>query len=134
MRISMTIAIAALALVGCTGERDTSSTSAPATSTAQPAATATKSGPVAVPAQYSEGGGFSGAFYGEALQDGRIYLFGQKKTFEDFLVTKQPIITKSKTFIGAGPNYETVIAETDKESPAMTERVLKQFKKRYGLN
>jgi hypothetical protein len=85
------------------------------------------------PGSYQEGGAFK-AFYGEELHENRIYLFGQKPAYDSFAATHQIDITKAKTFVGEGPNRETVIVQTDKDAPQMTDRVYQQFKKRYGLN
>ncbi len=85
------------------------------------------------PGSYVEKGAFS-PFYAEELHDGRIYLFGQQKTHEAFMKSKEPNPLKIKSFIKRGPNRETVIVETDKEAPTMGDRLWKQFQTRYGLS
>lgn len=46
-------------------------------------------------------------FYGEVLRDGRFYVFGEWKDFQDYLAHKE--VTFTFTEIGTGPKGETVI-------------------------
>jgi hypothetical protein len=48
-----------------------------------------------------------GAFYGEVVRDGRYYVFGEWKDFQDYLTHKE--VTFTYTEIGTGPKGETVI-------------------------
>ncbi len=116
---AVVFAIAIIAFAGCGGS------SADARQAAAPGVKPT-------PGSYVEKSAFS-PFYAEELHDGRIYLFGQQKTHEAFLKTKEPNPLKIKSFIKRGPNRETVIVETDKEAPTMGDRLWKQFQTRYGL-
>jgi hypothetical protein len=122
---------AALAvMVGCTDDRTaaTSTPSAPATSAAP-----------ATPGSYQIGGGFS-PFYGEEVHDNRLYVFGSKKTWEDFVKTKEMNPMNSRRLIGKGPligqgpQRMTIILETTKDEPAKDKRIIKTVSERYQLS
>jgi len=85
-----------------------------------------------VPGNHVEGGGFA-PFYAEILHEKRIYLFGTKATHDAFMAAKELNPLKARMLIAKGPGRETVVVETDKDSPQMTKRLLNQFKSRYGL-
>jgi len=114
---------AAIALTtGCGGEtRSTNTNATPAT-----------------PGSYQEGGGLS-KFYAEELHDNRLYVFGSKKTWEDFVKTKEmnPLFSKrligKGPVVGAGPQRMTIIVETTKDEPAKDKRILKTVAERYNL-
>ena len=72
-------------------------------------------------------------YYGEELHDGRIYVFGTRKAHDDFKASHEPNVLNSKTLIKQGPNRETVILQTDKDVPVMTERILRVFRERWNL-
>ena len=117
-------------MVGCTDDRtaSTSTPSAPATSAAP-----------ATPGSYQIGGGFS-PFYAEEVHENRLYVFGSKKTWEDFVKTKEmnPINSKrligKGPMIGQGPQRMTMILETTKDEPAKDKRILKTVSERYQLS
>lgn len=106
----------ALVLAGCSGD------SARAPDGAKP-----------TPGSYSEGGGLS-KYYAEELHEKRIYIFGTKAAHEKFMASKDMNPLASKTMVGEGPNRETIVVQAEKDQPAMTDRIVGTFKKRYGLN
>lgn len=92
--------------------------------------------PVTIPADgtvYTTGGGMS-LFYGEMYHDGRFYVYGDKKSFNEFLATKSANPTTTKSFIGQGPDRKTLVVQADKDQPQMTTRLVEQIRSRYGLN
>jgi hypothetical protein len=86
----------------------------------------------ATPGSFQMGGGLS-PFYGEELHEGRLYVFGTKKKWEEFQVTKDMDPLNSRRLIGAGPNKMTLIVETTKDEPAKDKRILKTVAERYNL-
>ena len=114
---------AALALSGCGDSRTTSAT--PATP--------------ATPGSYQAGGTAFTPFYGEEVHDGRLHVFGSKKTWEDFQKTKEMNPLNSKRLIGKGPvigegpQRMTIIVETTKDEPAKDKRILQTVAERYHL-
>jgi len=90
------------------------------------------------PGSYHEGGGLS-KFYAEELHDNRLYVFGSKKTWENFQMTKEmnPLFSKrligKGPVVGAGPQRMTIIVETTKDEPAKDKRILKTVAERYNL-
>ncbi|MBA2482427.1 MAG: hypothetical protein H0V44_17325 [Planctomycetes bacterium] len=116
--IQVIIPVLAVLLAGCGGD-------------SRPTAAA-GDGAKAVPGSYSDGGGLS-RYYGEELHEKRIYVFGTKDMHNAFKATHTVDPTKSKSFIGEGPNRETVVVQAEKDQPAMTARLLESFKKRYAL-
>jgi hypothetical protein len=114
---------AVLALAGCGDSRSAGTT--PATP--------------ATPGSYQVGGNGFTPFYGEEVHDGRLHVFGTKKTWEDFLKTKEMNPLNSKRLIGkgpvvgAGPQRMTIIVETTKDEPAKDKRILKTVAERYNL-
>lgn len=111
---------------GCGGgDRPTSTatqaSAAPATATAAPSTE-----------PYTEGGSLQ-PFYGEVFHEGRYYLFGTKLALNKFLAAREPDPLKIKSFIGKGPNRTTIVAQTDKDVPAMTMRLVNQLRKRHNL-
>lgn len=115
--------VAVLALTGCGDSRTTSAT--PATP--------------ATPGSYQVGGTAFTPFYGEEVHDGRLHVFGTKKTWEDFVKTKEMNPLNSKRLIGkgpvvgAGPQRMTIIVETTKDEPAKDKRILHTVAERYNL-
>jgi hypothetical protein len=108
----------------------------------RPAASATPATPAAAatPGSYQEGGTAFTPFYGEEVHDGRLYVFGTKKTWEKFVATKDMDPLNSKRMIGkgpvvgAGPQRMTIIVETTKDEPAKDKRILQTVAKRYNLS
>lgn len=110
---------------------------APIAAAEAPAAIAGASAPAPAAeetAVHSEGGTFK-PFYGEVLHAKRWYLFGTKQEFATFRESGWAEMNpmKSKMFIGKGPKRATVVIETDKDAPRMTERLMKQFRARHDL-
>ncbi len=89
-----------------------------------------QAGGEAKPGRYAEKSAFA-PLYAEEVKDGRIYLFGTNPAHDAFVATQEVEITKSKTFIGLGPNRETVIVQTDKDAPEMARRLVKRFHERW---
>lgn len=105
-----------------------------AAETAAPAAAAPAAAPAADETTLHTEGGALRPFYAEVKHHGRYYLFGSKPVFARFRDSgyePNPLI--SKMFIGKGPQRATVVAQTDKETPEMTERLMRQFRARHGL-
>lgn len=123
-------------MVGCTDDRSAASSTSPApTASATPAASAAP----ATPGSYQVGGGFS-PFYGEEVHDNRLYVFGSKKTWEEFVKTKEMNPLNSRRLIGKGPligqgpQRMTIILETTKDEPVKDKRILKTVSARYQLS
>lgn len=75
-------------------------------------------------------------FYGEVFHENRFYLFGTKPEFARFVgqeEKKEANPLKSKMMIGKGPKRETIVVETNKEVPGMSDRLVAQFRKRYAI-
>jgi hypothetical protein len=91
------------------------------------------------PGSYQTGGGLS-PFYAEEVHDGRLHVFGSKKTWEEFQKTKEmnPLTSKRMIgkgpLIGTGPQRMTIIVETTKDEPAKDKRILKTVAERYNLS
>jgi hypothetical protein len=74
------------------------------------------------------------------VHENRLYVFGSKKTWEDFVKTKEmnPINSKrligKGPMIGQGPQRMTMILETTKDEPAKDKRILKTVSDRYQLS
>ncbi len=106
-----------------------------ACSESRPAANATPP----TPGSYQTGGGLS-PFYAEEVHDGRLHVFGSKKSWEDFQKTKEmnPLASKrligKGPLVGAGPQRMTMIVETTKDEPAKDKRILKTVAERYNLS
>ncbi len=71
-------------------------------------------------------------YYAEEQRDGRIYVFGAKKSHEAFKAGAG--LEVSKRFIGAGPGGETVILEAKDKLPEMTARLIATFSKNHGIS
>ncbi|MDP4029038.1 MAG: hypothetical protein Q8P42_08740 [Gallionella sp.] len=71
-------------------------------------------------------------FYGEVLRNGRFYVFGEWKDFQDYLAHKE--VTFTFTEIGTGPKGETVVyalnSKTKKQGrPVALIEAFKQLRK-----
>jgi hypothetical protein len=128
---------------GCDGD-SRASAPAPAAAPAVAAAGGAPAQAAAVaatpkPGSFQQGGGFS-PFYAEEVHDGRLYVFGSKKTWEDFVTSKEMNPMNSKRLIGKGPLVDqgparmTMIVETTKDEPAKDKRILKTVAERYHLS
>ena len=59
-------------------------------------------------------------------------MFGTEKSHKSFKDTEQvPII--AKTFIGAGPDGQTVVFEADAKASELQDRLRSQFESRHGV-
>ncbi len=140
------ILVAAGLLAGC-GDEARSTASAPAvvptrvTAPAPPAAAGTEApkadaskevSKVTVPATFVESSMFK-PFYGEVLHEKRLYLFGNKFRYDAFMATKEVSELFHKKLIGEGPNRMTLVVETDKDAPQMSDRIIARCKAHYGL-
>jgi len=111
------VIILALTLVGCGGSSDRAASTPP------------------TPGVHSEGGSMA-PFYGEVFHENRFYLFGTKPEFAKFTAQsekKEANPLKSKMMIGKGPKRETIVVETSKDVPGMSDRLVAQFRTRYGI-
>lgn len=70
------------------------------------------------------------AFYSEVALDGRIYVLGQEKSAKAFATSRH--LTTTKTFVGGGPNRETVVFEVDDKQPELLGRLLTSFDAAHG--
>jgi hypothetical protein len=70
------------------------------------------------------------SFYAEAEHEARLYIFGTTKTWNQFQATKE--MPYGITFIGAGPNGQTVKIEADAKDVALENRLRKEYEKRHG--
>ena len=119
---SITAALAAILFTGCGESRPSAA-----------------NGEMPKPGSYQQGGGIS-PFYAEELVDGRLYVFGSKKTWEKFIATKDMDPMNSKRLIGkgplidAGPKRMTLIVETTKDEPAKDKRIIATVANRYNLS
>lgn len=92
------------------------------------------------PGSYQTGGTAFAPFYAEEVHDGRLNVFGSKKTWEEFQTSKEmnPLASKrligKGPVIGAGPQRMTIIYETSKDEPAKDKRILKTVAERYNLS
>jgi hypothetical protein len=68
-------------------------------------------------------------FYREITHDGRIYVVGSKESYADFLNAHH--LPYCKTYIGKGPNRETVIFELDKKDESLLKRLVEQYNQKY---
>ncbi len=116
MRHLAAIAAIAIIVTGCGPSRVAS---------ASPAA-------ISESAAYAEGGMVQ-PFYGEVVHEKRVYLFGNRLTYEQFIESKHPNPLVSKTLIGKGPKRMTTVIETDKEASQMSDRLFAQMRQRYEL-
>ena len=69
-------------------------------------------------------------FYAEVEHEGRLYVFGTSKVWNQFQTTKE--MPYGITFIGAGPEGQTVTIEADSKDLALENRVRKEYEKRHG--
>lgn len=69
-------------------------------------------------------------FYSEQEWDGRLYVFGTSASYKLFQSTHE--LQFAKTFIGAGPNGETVRLELDPKNDALLRRVREDYESRHG--
>ena len=71
------------------------------------------------------------ATYTELRRDGRIYVIGWQGTASDF--KKGGHVPYTRTLIGAGPNGETIVIESEKKGHKLANRLEKEFHKRHPV-
>ena len=69
--------------------------------------------------------------YQEYTHDGRIYVISRPETIKNFEATHE--VTISMTKLGAGPNGETVVIESDAKDPFLANTLWKYFRQYHGL-
>ncbi len=70
-------------------------------------------------------------FYVEAANKGRLYIFGTEKAYTSFQQSGQvPHIAKS--YIGAGPDGQTVVLEADAKTTDLQDRLKVQYETKHG--
>jgi hypothetical protein len=69
-------------------------------------------------------------FYAEQEYDGRLYVFGTSKLYSQFQATHE--MPYSITFIGAGPNGQTVKIEADAKDVALEKRLKQLYEEKHG--
>lgn len=70
------------------------------------------------------------AFYAEESHKGRLYVFGTEKAHQTFKQS-QHTPTIAKTFIGAGPEGQSVVLEADAKSSELQDRLKAQYEARH---
>ncbi|MDX2469068.1 MAG: hypothetical protein QNL04_00670 [SAR324 cluster bacterium] len=89
---------------------------------------------VSCAATSSMSSGTSGS-YSEIAADGRIYVIGSDKLMEKYSNIEAghaPHLPYTQTYLGLGPNGETVIMEVGKKGTELKERLLATFCKKNG--
>jgi hypothetical protein len=71
------------------------------------------------------------SFYAEESYKSRLYVFGTEKAHKSFKDHEQ-VPTIAKTFIGAGPEGQTVVLEADAKTNDLQERLKVQYESRHG--
>ena len=73
----------------------------------------------------------SGGFYAEETHTGRLYVFGTEKAHSAFKESQQvPAI--AKTYIGAGPDGQTVVLEADAKTADLQNRLRSQYEIKHS--
>jgi hypothetical protein len=70
-------------------------------------------------------------FYAEESYKARLYVFGTEKALKSFKENEQ-VPTIAKTYIGAGPEGQTVVLEADAKTNDLQERLKVQYESRHG--
>jgi hypothetical protein len=70
------------------------------------------------------------SFYAEQEWEGRLYVFGTTKIWNTFQATRE--MPYGITFIGAGPQGQTVKLEADARELALQNRVRREYEQRHG--
>lgn len=110
MSLAAAVGMAALFIGGCAGS------SKPASVPAAEKAPAVKE---------------SGAFYAEETYKGRLYVFGTEKAHKSFKEAEQ-VPTIAKTFIGAGPEGQTLVLEADSKANGLQDRLRTEYESRHA--
>lgn len=114
MRLTLHFGVAVLLAVVWAGCSSNSSSSAPALSEK--------------PSAMAKG---SGGFYAEESYKGRLYVFGTEKAHKAFKET-QEVPHIAKTYIGAGPEGQSVVLEADAKTMDLQERLKADYEGRHG--
>jgi hypothetical protein len=130
-------ALASLVLAGCTLDKPAwleqkqanDAKANGATANAAPANGAAANGATASAAKPSEA---DANYYAEEVWENRLYVFGTSANHKLFQSTHD--LQFAKTFIGAGPNGQTVRLELDPKNPAVYDRVHAEYKSRHGTD
>ncbi len=72
------------------------------------------------------------SFYAEESANGRLYIIGRSATLQAFKLTGE--IPYVQTFIGKGPNGETVVIEADAKELGLQARLRRAFEARHDLS
>ncbi len=72
------------------------------------------------------------SYYAEEAANGRLYVIGRSATLQAFKLTGE--IPYVQTFIGRGPNGETVVIEADAKDLALQARLRRAFEERHALS
>jgi hypothetical protein len=73
----------------------------------------------------------SGGFYAEESYKGRLYVFGTEKAHQAFKDTQQvPHI--AKTYIGVGPDGQSVVLEADAKTTDLQDRLKSDYEGRHN--
>jgi hypothetical protein len=73
----------------------------------------------------------SGGFYAEESFKGRLYVFGTEKAHKAFKDTQQ-VPNIAKTYIGAGPEGQSVVLEADAKATELQERLKAEYEGRHN--
>lgn len=71
-------------------------------------------------------------FYREIPHDGRIYVVGSSDSMSDFLNSHH--LPYTRTFIGAGPERQTLVFEIAKKDASLVERLISTFNERNSTS
>ena len=69
-------------------------------------------------------------FYAEQEYEGRLYVFGTSKSYNQFQSTRE--MPYGVTYVGQGPDGCTVKLEADAKDYALENRVRREYEKRHG--
>ena len=70
-------------------------------------------------------------FYAEEAHKGRLYVFGTEKAHATFKES-QHVPTIVKTYIGAGPEGQTVVLEADAKTSDLQDRLRSQYEIKHA--
>jgi len=71
-------------------------------------------------------------YYAEVPHKGRIYVVGTEKA-QKALTQSEQTPSIAKTYIGAGPDGQTLVLEADAKSNELQERLKTQYESRHGV-
>ena len=71
-------------------------------------------------------------FYSEETGNGRLYVIGRTATLQTFKQTGE--IPFAVTYIGKGPNGETVVVEADAKESGLQARLRRAFEEKHALS